>query len=119
MQGISENGFCIFANRRIVFRCPFSLETEKVKDVTLAAITLHNWLWKDLSYRKVYIPSELVDNENIATDEITEGGWRNHPLTESWYSMSVTKAIGTIKNVSRNADFLCEICILSGAPTPQ
>ena len=48
-----------------VFRRPFSLEPEKVKVIALAIITLHNLLRKDSSYGKVYIPSELVDNEDI------------------------------------------------------
>ena len=58
----------------------------------LAIITLHNWLRKDSSYGKVYIPSELVDNEDITTGEITEGAWRKEPPTESWYYMPVTIA---------------------------
>ena len=48
-----------------MFRRPFSLEPEKVKVIALAIITLHNLLRKDSSYGKVYIPSELVDNEDI------------------------------------------------------
>ena len=75
-----------------MFRRPFSLEAEKVRIVVLATITLHNWLRKDSSYGKVYIPSELVYNEVTTTGEITEGAWRKDPPTESWYSMSVTKA---------------------------
>ena len=64
--------------------CPFSLEPEKFWVIPLATITLHNWLQKD-SYGKVYIPSvsELVDDEEIATAEITEGARRKDPATES------------------------------------
>ena len=67
-----------------VEECPFSLEPEKVRVIALATITLHNWLQKD-SYGKVYIPSVsgLVDNEEVATAEITEGTWRKDPATES------------------------------------
>ena len=74
-----------------MFRRPFSLEAEKVRIVVLATITLHNWLRKNSSYGKVYISSELVDNEDITTGEITEGTWRKDPPTESWYVMLVTK----------------------------
>ena len=88
---ISENRFGILANRWKAFRRPFSLEAEKVRIVVLATITLHNWLRKDSSYGKVYISSELVDNEDITTGEITEGAWRKDPPTESWYVMLVTK----------------------------
>ena len=48
-------------------------------------------LRKDSSYGKVYIPSELVDNEDVTTGKIREGAWRKDPPTESWYSMSVFK----------------------------
>ena len=44
MRRISKNGFRILANRWRVFRWPFLLETQKVKTVTLEAITFHNWL---------------------------------------------------------------------------
>ena len=54
MRRISENGFGILANRWRVFRRPFSLEPEKVKVTSHAAITLHNWLRKDSTYRRVY-----------------------------------------------------------------
>ena len=56
-----------------MFRRPFSLEPGKVKVTALATITLHNWLRKDSSYGKSYIPIELVDNEDIKTGAITEG----------------------------------------------
>ena len=67
MRHISENGFGILANRWGLFRRQFSLETEKVKVIALATISLHNWQRKDSSYGKVCILSQLVDNEDIAT----------------------------------------------------
>ena len=74
-----------------MFRCPFSVEPKKVKVIVLVTITLHNWQQKDSSHGNVYIPSKLVDNEDITAGEITEGVWRKDPPTKSWYSMSVTK----------------------------
>ena len=48
--------------------------------ITLAATTLHNWLRKDTSYGKVYIPNTLSDYEDTATRQIIEGSRRNdHP----------------------------------------
>ena len=90
MRCIFENEFGILVNRWKVFRRQFSLEPEKVKVIALATITVYNWLRKDSSYGKVYVPSQLV--EDIATGEIIEEAWRKDPPTESWYSMSVTKA---------------------------
>ena len=60
------------------------------------AIRLHNGL--------IYIPSEFVDNEDITTGEVTKGTWRKDPPTESWYSISVTKA----KNPTQEAQAIRE-----------
>ena len=92
MRRISENGFGILANRWRVFRRPFALEPEKVKTITIATITLHNWLRKESLYGKVYMPRDLVDNEDVTTGKITNGSWRVDEPTESWYSLSSTKA---------------------------
>ena len=59
MRRISENGFGILANCWLVFRRPFSLEPEKVKVITLAAITIHNWL------RKRYLFWENIHTSHI------------------------------------------------------
>ena len=92
MRRISENGFVVLANRWRVFRRPFSVDTEKFETITIAAITLHNWLRKDSTYGKVYIPKDLVDSEDVATGEILECSWRNDVPSESWYSLSLNKA---------------------------
>jgi hypothetical protein len=76
MRRISENGFGILANRWRIFRRPFSLEPEKVKIITLAAITLHNWLRSVSDIGKTYIPSGLIDRENIENGEVYDGAWR-------------------------------------------
>lgn len=44
MRRVAENGFGIIANRWRVFRAPILLEPEKVVQITLAALTLHNFL---------------------------------------------------------------------------
>ena len=49
------------------------LDPEKVKTVTLAAITLHNWLREESENVKIYIPKALIAHENIETGEIFEG----------------------------------------------
>ena len=73
MRRISENGFRILTNRWCVFRRPFMLEPEKVKTVTLAAITLHNWLREERENGKIYVSKGLIDRENIKTGETFEG----------------------------------------------
>ena len=54
LRRISENAFGILANHWRVLRKPFLLEPEKVKTITLAVFTLHNWLRKESDVGKVY-----------------------------------------------------------------
>ena len=68
MRRISKNGFGILTNCWHVFKKPFSVEPEKVKVVTLAAITNHNWLLKDLTHGKVYLSPNLYDSEVLQTE---------------------------------------------------
>ena len=74
LRRISENGFGILANRWRVFGKPFMLDPEKVRNITLAAITLHNWLREESENGKVDIPKGLVDYENIESG----GSLRRH-----------------------------------------
>ena len=92
MKRISENAFGILANHWRVFRNPFLLEPEKVKATTLAVLTLHNWLRKKSDIGKVYFSPTLVDREDPKTGEITERSWRKEIPTESWKSLSNTRA---------------------------
>ena len=92
MRRISENAFGIPANRWRVFRKPFLLEPEKVKAITLAVLTLHSLLRKESDIGKVYFSPTLVDLEDPETGEIIEGSWRKEIPTESWKSLSNTRA---------------------------
>ena len=92
MGRISENAFGILANRWRVFRKLFLLEPEKVKAITLAVLILHNWLRKESDIGKVYFSPTLVDREDPETGEIIEGSWRKEIPTESWKSLSNTRA---------------------------
>ena len=83
MRCISENAFGILANRWRVFRKPFLLESEKVKAITLAVFTLHNWLRKESDIGKVYFSPTLVDREDLETGGIIEGSWRKEIPTKS------------------------------------
>ena len=92
MRCISENTFGILANCWGVFRKPFFLELEKVKAVKLALLTLQNWLRKEFNIGKVYFSPTLVNREDPKTGEIIEGFWRKEISTESWKSLSNTRA---------------------------
>ena len=64
MRRISENGFEILANRFRVFRIPLLLEPWKVKMITLAARSLHNWLRSQSNRGKVDMYGDLEQMDN-------------------------------------------------------
>ena len=101
MRRISENGFGILANKWRVFCRPFSLEPEKVKIVTLAAITLHNWLRSESKIGKFYIPVGLTDRENIETGEFFEGTWRSDKYQGTWYPIQNSLHANRSSNLAR------------------
>ena len=67
-------------------------KTERVKTVTLAAITLHNWLREVSKNWKIYIPKGFIDHENIEVCEIFEVFWRADDVQGSWYPMSLSRS---------------------------
>ena len=77
---ISENAFGILANRWRILRSAIPLCPEKVTCLTLAVITLHNFLLQS----PTYIPPNLVDVEVSATGHVIPGTWRNEALPSSW-----------------------------------
>ena len=83
MRRISEKAFGILANRWTVFRNSFLLEPGRFKAITLAVLTLHNWLRKESDFSKVYFSTTLIDREDPETGEIFEGSWRKEIPTKS------------------------------------
>jgi hypothetical protein len=63
---ISENILGILGNRWRCFRAPFLLCPEKVQQITMAVLTLHNWLRSDNASRNIYCPLTLIDKEDMA-----------------------------------------------------
>ena len=88
---ISVNAFGILANCWSIQKA-VSPRTEKVKAITLAVLTLHNWLRKESNTGKVYFSPTLDDPEDPETGEIIEEFWRKEIPTESWKSLSNTRA---------------------------
>ena len=98
---MSENTFGILANHWRVFRKPLLLEPEKVEAITLAELTLHSWLRKESDIGKIYFSLILVDREDPETGEIIEGSWRKEIHTESWESLSNTRAHNSANGAKR------------------
>ena len=84
---ISENILGILANRWRCFRAPCLWSPVKVQKITMAVLTLHNWLNSHGFSRNVYCPSGLTDNENPVTGEIIQGTWRDDSSLESLVSL--------------------------------
>lgn len=98
---ISENGFGILPNRWRIFRRPIALEPEKVRTLTLAAITLHNWQRSTSSIGKVDLPKGLADQEN-ASGEIISGSWRDDVPTGTWFPIVNDKYGNRPNNVAKS-----------------
>lgn len=84
-----------------VLRKPFSPQPGKVKMITLAAVTLHNRIWKYSTCGKVHISSNLCDSEVPQTRKIM---LRSDSPKESCYSLYSSKA----NLVSKEANAVCE-----------
>ena len=80
---ISENILGILGNRWRCFRAPFLLCSEKVQQITMAILTIHNWLRSDSTSRNIYCPVALIDTEDMVTGEFIPGLWRDGIPSES------------------------------------
>ncbi|KAF8788888.1 putative nuclease HARBI1 like protein [Argiope bruennichi] len=72
---VVENVFGIMASVFRVFRKPMALQPDKVSDVTLACVLLHNFMRKSASSTSSYSPPGTFDTE--ADGEVVPGSWRN------------------------------------------
>ena len=77
MRCISVNAFGILANCWTVFRKPFPLELKKSRQLHLLCL---------------HFTIGLVNHEDPETGEIIEEFWRKEIPTESWKSLSNTRA---------------------------
>lgn len=72
---VVENVFGIMASVFRVFRKPMVLEPDKVSNVTLACVLLHNFMRRSPSSASCYTPPGTFDTE--VDGEIIPGSWRN------------------------------------------
>lgn len=70
---ISENGFGILASRWRVFRKPLLLQPRSATCVTLAALTLHNWLRTETEAGHIHLP--LGPQEDSAPSSGDTNAW--------------------------------------------
>ena len=72
---ISENVFGIITNRWRLYRSPISLHPEKVRELAMEVLTLHNWLRSGQS-KTVYMPPGFCDTYDPTTQSFIPGSWR-------------------------------------------
>ncbi|XP_066946086.1 uncharacterized protein [Macrobrachium rosenbergii] len=72
---VSENAFGILVSRFQIFRQPIRTSPERVKLITLAALVLHNYLFKESRHNE--IAPELIDREDVNNGRVIAGQWRN------------------------------------------
>lgn len=72
---VVENVFGIMASVFRVFRKPMMLDPEKVTNVTLTCVLLHNFMRKSHSSAKMYTPPGTFDTENEG--RLVPGTWRD------------------------------------------
>jgi len=88
MRRVSENAFGILANKWRIFLSPVALEPEKVQMITLAALTLHNFLLskKTSNYGN-------IDDLSMGDSEVTSSSWLDLSLPCSNNHSSEAKLI--------------------------
>eukprot|EP00112_Aurelia_sp_Birch-Aquarium-sp1_P010844 Seg230.5 transcript_id=Seg230.5/GoldUCD/mRNA.D3Y31 product="Protein ALP1-like" protein_id=Seg230.5/GoldUCD/D3Y31 len=95
---ISENLFGIIANRWRVFRSVILLPPTTIEYLTMATLTIHNFLRQSDS-KGTYCPSGLTDSVG-KNGETVPGSWRSKNLVESMVPLTVP---ATGHNASKNA----------------
>ena len=77
LRRCSDGTFRIIAARFRIANSPINLTPEKVTKLVLAIAVLHNFL--STKSRGSYLPSRLVDEENLETGEVIPGGGKIFP----------------------------------------
>ncbi|XP_045132276.1 protein ALP1-like [Portunus trituberculatus] len=73
----SKNAFGILAARFQIFKQPIRISPEKVNDILLAAVTLHNMLHESSS--NSYTPPGFIDAEDMESGRIQVGHMHHFP----------------------------------------
>lgn len=101
---ISENIFGTLGNRWRCLRAPLLLCPEKVQEITMAILTLHNWLRSDKASCNIYCPQTLIDREDPDTGELITGSRRDDFPSESLLPLQPA----LVHNYTREAKEMCE-----------
>ncbi|CAH2005050.1 unnamed protein product [Acanthoscelides obtectus] len=97
---VVENAFGILTS---VFRClrkPMLLEPEKVEKITMACVTLHNFLRRNAQAKDLYTPPGSFDAEDLELGTLTEGAWRK--------DSEVLQSFLPIKKVARKSSYIAK-----------
>ncbi|KAF8778965.1 putative nuclease HARBI1 like protein [Argiope bruennichi] len=99
---VVENVFGIMASAFRVFRKPMALQPDKVSDVTLACVLLHNFMRKSASSTSFYSPPGTFDIE--ADGDVVSGSWRNDQsgMTSFMPLKKAPRKSGQVAKATRN-----------------
>lgn len=78
----AQNAFGVLASVFKILRRPIELNSERVKKIILATVSLHNFLRKREDSINLYTPPNMFDTE--VNGEIVNGSWRNNDKMTSF-----------------------------------
>lgn len=110
---VVENVFGIMASVFRIFRRPVILEPEKVQEIAITCVLLHNFLRKSKSSSSLYTPPGVFDSENN-DGIIVPGSWRpeKNDLGSMFPLQRVPKRFGLDTKIVR--DQFSEYFVTSG-----
>lgn len=75
----ADNALGLLASVFKILRQPIELNSDRVKKIILATVSLHNYLMNREDSKSLYVPPDMFDAE--VDGEIVKGSWRNNEMT--------------------------------------
>lgn len=72
-----ENVFGILCSVFRIFQRPMMLHPDKAQKLVMTCLYLHNFLRRQKESRTKYMPSQSIDREDLSSNAVTAGSWRN------------------------------------------
>lgn len=97
---VVENAFGILATRFRIFHSAINFQPNKVVDIVLACVALHNFLRRKC--RKHYTPTPALDREETDLGTVVAGEWRQDQLAANVYQDLQVTSRNTSVSAKRN-----------------
>lgn len=110
---VVENVFGIMTSVFRVFRKPLLLQPERVTQIAMTCVLLHNFLHRSATSNSSYVPHQLIDAE--LNGELIPGTWRNdEPSTNSFVPLQTVHSNPQL-NAKSVRDFYAQYFSTHGA----